>query len=234
MLTGLGEKDQQNKHDGQDSKEDNVHGVVAGVGYAHGLAYDSRIRTALGGQVGVQGGGGPETLAQDHAGVAAGHHHGEMETFDALCQMHGQNGGDDGAESPVQHGSDIAENHQHNQRGGTAVDQACNFVQQLSNLRTLGAGGTDNDHQAHLEGQGELAAQAIPPGDQEFQGALAAEDQRQDEDDKHQDHAKYEGIGNDLFGGEVKFLADPPERRPLGLGSGVAGHKNRFLSLSTL
>ena len=59
-----------------------------------------------------------------------------------------------------------------------------------------------------------MSPQYSAPGDQEFQGALAAEDQRQDEDDKHQDHAKYEGIGNDLFGGEVKFLADPPPPGP--------------------
>ena len=211
MLARTGEEDQQDEHDSQDDPKDDVHGVVAGVGDAHGLAYDFSIGAAFGGQVGVQSGGGPKALAQDHAGVAAGHHHGEVEALDALGEVHGQNGGDDGAEGPVQHGGHIAEDHQHDQSGGAGVHQAGDFVEQLGGLGAAGTGGGDDDHQAHLEGQGKLAAQAIPPGNQKIQRGLAAEQKGQDKDGEHQDDTEYKGIRNDHFGGKAELLADPPK-----------------------
>ena len=135
--------------------------------------------------------------------------------------MHGQDGGDDGAERPVEHRGDIAEHHQHHEGGGAAVHQLGQGAEQLGDLGAAGAGGAHDDHQAHLEGQGELAAQAVPPGDEQLQGALAAE-QGEHKDHQHQDDTEHEGLGDDFLSGEVKLLADAPQDGALGLGRGLA------------
>lgn len=197
------------------------------------MTHDLSVRAALGGQVGVQGGGGPKALTQDHAGVASGHHHGEVEALDTLGKLHGQDGGDDGAEGVVDHGGDVAEDHHDDDGGVTAMHAAGNGVEQLGDLRAAGAGGAHADHDAHLEGQGELTAQTAPPGLQQLHRALA-DDQGQDEHDDHQDDAEHKGIGDDLLSGEVELFADVPQRssfQPLGLG--LLGHGiASFLSFS--
>ena len=224
VLAGLGEEHDQDEGDGQHGEQDHVGRVVAGLQDGHGVAHDPGVGAALGGQVGVQGGGGPETLAQDHAGIAAGHHHGEVEALDPLGQLHGQDVGDDGAEGVVNHGGDVAEDHHQDDGGVAVVDVVGHGVEQPGDLGAAGAGSAYADHDAHLEGQGELAAQAAPPCLEELHGALADEE-GQHKDDDHQDDAEYKGIRDDLLGGKIELFADAPQRSSFqSLGLGLLGH----------
>ena len=218
VFARAGKHDNNGKCDCQNRKQDDIHGVVASLSHTHGLADNLSIRAALSSQIGIQGGGRPQALTQNHAGISTSHHHGEVQAADMLGKLHGEDGSNYGAEGIVHHRGDIAEDHHQHQCRSPAVYHAGHLVQQTVHLWTAGAGGAHDNHNAHLESQGKLAAQAVPPSHQKLQRAFAAQEKGQHEHKEGQDDTEHKRVRNNFLCGEIELFAHTPQRSALQLG----------------